>query len=51
MQFFTDKEHMQPTHRFQPESGQLFLFPSSLEHSVSRYTGARARIVIALNLN
>jgi len=50
MQFFLRPELDQPTHRFRPESGQLFLFPSTLQHSVSRYEGANPRIVIALNL-
>lgn len=50
MQFYQQPELDQPTHRFQPESGQIFLFPSSLEHSVSRYEGRKPRIVIAFNL-
>ena len=51
MQFFVKPELDYPTHRLAPESGQLFLFPSSLEHSVSRYEGTSARIVIAFNLD
>ena len=50
MQFYQQPELDQPTHRFQPESGQIFLFPSYLEHSVSRYEGKKPRIVIAFNL-
>ena len=50
MQFYQQPELDQPTHRFQPESGQVFLFPSFLEHSVSRYEGKEPRIVIAFNL-
>jgi len=50
MQFFQHPEQEQPTHRFRPESGQLLLFPSVLQHSVSCYSGADPRIVIALNL-
>jgi hypothetical protein len=51
MQFFVKPQMNNPTHRLVPESGQVFLFPSSLEHSVSRYEGASARIVIAFNLD
>ena len=50
MQFYQQPELDQPTHHFQPESGQVFLFPSFLEHSVSRYEGKKSRIVIAFNL-
>ncbi len=50
MQFYQQPGLDQPTHRFQPESGQIFLFPSFLEHSVSRYEGKKPRIVIAFNL-
>lgn len=50
MQFYQQAELDEPTHRFQPESGQVFFFPSWLEHSVSRYTGLQPRIVIAFNL-
>ena len=50
MQFYQQPELDQPTHRFQPESGQVFMFPSFLEHSVSRYEGKKPRIVIAFNL-
>ncbi len=51
LQFFLDRQSAQPTHIIEPESGVLYLFPSMLEHSVSRYDGASPRIVIALNLN
>lgn len=51
MQFFVKPELSYPTHRLAPESGQLFMFPSSLEHSVSRYEGTSPRIVIAFNLD
>jgi uncharacterized protein (TIGR02466 family) len=50
MQFYQQVDLTQPTHRFQPESGQVFLFPSSLEHSVSLYEGKQPRMVIAFNL-
>ncbi len=50
MQFFQHPDSNQPSHRFAPEAGQIFLFPSSLEHSVSRYKGSSQRIVIAFNL-
>lgn len=50
MQFYQRADLAQPTHRLQPESGQIFLFPSSLEHSVSRYEGKQPRMVIAFNL-
>lgn len=50
MQFYQQPELDQPTHHFQPESGQVFMFPSFLEHSVSRYEGKKPRIVIAFNL-
>jgi hypothetical protein len=51
MQFFAEPELGYPTHRLAPESGQLFMFPSSLEHSVSCYEGTSHRIVIAFNLD
>jgi len=51
MQFFANPELDYPIHRLAPEPGQLFLFPSSLEHSVSRYEGTSPRIVIAFNLD
>jgi uncharacterized protein (TIGR02466 family) len=51
MQFYMNPEMQQPSHRFAPESGQMLLFPSSLEHSVSRYEGPAPRIVIAFNLS
>jgi uncharacterized protein (TIGR02466 family) len=50
IEFYLKAGNAQPTHRFKPESGQLLLFPSTLEHSVSSYKGANPRIVIALNL-
>jgi len=51
LQFYLDRQSAQPTHIIEPESGVLYLFPSMLEHSVSRYDGASPRIVIALNLS
>ena len=51
LQFYLDRQSAQPSHFIEPESGVLYLFPSMLEHSVSRYDGASPRIVIALNLN
>jgi uncharacterized protein (TIGR02466 family) len=51
IEFYQQPENTIPSHRFQPESGQLLLFPSSLEHSVSSYQGASPRIVISLNLS
>jgi len=51
LQFYLNRQSSQPTHQIEPESGVLYLFPSSLEHSVSVYDGATPRVVIALNLN
>jgi uncharacterized protein (TIGR02466 family) len=51
MQFYQHPELPQPSHSLAPESGQVFLFPSSLEHSVSCYEGSSPRIVIAFNLS
>jgi len=50
LQFYLDHQSDKPTHSFEPESGMLYLFPSTLQHSVSRYDGTSPRIVIALNL-
>jgi len=51
LQFYLNPQSTQPTHVIEPVSGGLYLFPSTLEHSVSRYDGAAPRIVIALNLS
>ena len=50
LQFFMSPGHSQPTHSIDPETGVLYLFPSSLQHSVSRYDGEQPRIVISSNL-
>jgi len=50
MQFFANGPDKEPTHRVVPQAGMLILFPSRLQHSVSRYTGDRPRIVISANL-
>lgn len=51
LQFFLNRQSSEPTHRIEPESGVIYLFPSTLEHSVSRYDSTDPRIVIALNLS
>ncbi len=51
MQFYNQPGSSHPTHSFTPEPGLLLLFPSSLEHSVSAYTGESPRIVISLNMS
>ena len=50
MQFFANGPDKGPTHRVVPKPGMLILFPSRLQHSVSRYTGDKPRIVISANL-
>jgi hypothetical protein len=50
LQFYAQPDSSQPSHRIEPESGCLYLFPSMLEHSVSRYDGPGPRVVIALNM-
>lgn len=50
LQFFGHRESHEPTKEVKPESGILFLFPGSLEHAVSTYTGTQPRIVISVNL-
>jgi hypothetical protein len=49
LQFYVDRRSAQPSHSIKPESGVLYLFPSPLRHSVSRYDGTDPRIVIGLN--
>ena len=51
LQFYLNRQDAQPTHNIEPEPGVLYLFPGSLEHSVSCYNGTTARIVISINLN
>lgn len=51
MQFYQQPGLSHPTHSFTPEAGLLLLFPSSLEHSVSAYTGESRRIIISLNMS
>lgn len=50
LQFYADRNSAQPSHSIEPESGLLYLFPSRLEHSVSRYDGPDPRVVIGLNM-
>jgi len=50
MQFYQQPESAIPSHQFKPEAGCLLLFSSSLEHSVSAYSGSKPRIVISLNM-
>lgn len=38
------------THKIKPRTGRLVMFPSWLMHSVTRFTGTRPRMSIALNL-
>ena len=51
MQFYAEPGAAQPSHSVVPEAGLLVLFPSGLQHAVSRYTGATPRIVISANLS
>ena len=51
MQFYNQPGSSHPSHSFTPEPGLLLLFPSSLEHSVTAYTGESRRIVISLNMS
>jgi len=48
--FFQNPGSHRSSHHLTPETGRLLLFPSSLEHSVCRYTGPDSRTVIAFNL-
>lgn len=50
LQFYADRDSARPSHSIEPESGVLYLFPSRLEHSVSRYDGIDPRVVIGLNM-
>ena len=50
LQFYARRESAQPSHSIEPQSGHLYLFSSTLEHSVTRYEGADPRVVIALNM-
>ena len=50
LQFYAQPDSPQPSHSIEPEPGHLYLFPSMLEHSVSRYDGTEPRVVIALNM-
>lgn len=51
MQLYAEPGAEQPSHSVVPEAGLLVLFPSGLQHSVSRYAGVTPRIVISANLN
>ena len=51
IQFYHRAGLSRPAHSLTPESGLLLLFPSSLEHSVSAYTGESRRIVISINMS
>lgn len=48
--FYMDGGNKPPTHTVIPKTGHLYLFPSSLPHSVSSYQGSEPRIVISANL-
>ena len=50
LSFYLDGPDHPPTHRVVPKAGHIYLFPSSLFHSVSRYQGVEPRIVISANL-
>lgn len=50
LHFYADGPDKPPTHSILPKFGHLYLFASSLHHSVSCYKGADPRIVISANL-
>ncbi len=50
LHFYADGPDKPPTHNILPKSGHLYLFASSLHHSVSCYNGSAPRIVISANL-
>jgi len=50
LHFYANGPSKPVTHTVHPKSGHLYLFASSLYHSVSCYTGKEPRIVISANL-
>ncbi len=51
IQFYADRSQSAPSHAITPEPGMLVIFPSHLEHSVTRYDSEAQRIVVSANLS
>ena len=50
LHFYLSNLSKLPSHSITPKPGHLYLFPSSLHHSVSPYQGNKPRIIISANL-
>jgi len=50
LQFYADVDKASPSHLVVPQTSLLIVFPSSLQHSVSRYSGADSRIMVSASL-
>lgn len=50
LHFYADENKLAPSHVIVPRTSLLIIFPSSLQHSVSRYSGSDPRIVISAGM-